>query len=142
MPRFYVYILHTDSKLADHAQHYCGATDNLLRRLVQHARGQGARITQAFKENGIGWRLATVYVMEHRCQFLAERRVKKRKNCCVFCGVCAGDEIACIRGATSVDVSTLGIPLTSAELAAVNLNQFAGQVADQEQANDDEFPPF
>lgn len=118
MPQFYVYVLHTETKLAEHAQHYCGATADLLGRLRQHARGDGACITRAFKEQGIAWRLASVFVMSHRSQFLAERRIKRRKQTCLFCGICSGDEIKCISGATSVDVSTLGIPLTSAELAA------------------------
>lgn len=116
MPRFYVYVLHTESKLAGHAQHYVGATENLLRRLIEHATGQGACITRAFALEGIEWRVASVYVMSHRCQFMAERRVKRQKQYMPFCGVCSGDEIRCIRGADSVDLDTLGIPLTSAEL--------------------------
>lgn len=121
MPTFYLYVLHTETKLSNHAQHYCGATDNLLRRLVEHATGRGARITQVFREEGIPWKLASVFIMRHRCQFAAERRVKKQKHTCHFCGVCSGDGIRLIPGAEPVDVESLGIPLTSAELAAVRI---------------------
>jgi predicted GIY-YIG superfamily endonuclease len=122
MPRFYVYVLHTDRALADHARHYCGATSDLLGRLVAHATGRGAKITQAFKREGIAWRVASVFVLDHRNQFCAERRVKRQKKTCLFCGICADEQVRCIPGATWVDPESLGIPLTSAELAAVTLN--------------------
>lgn len=118
MATFYVYVIHTERKLANHAQHYVGATDNLLRRLVQHAKGQGACITRAFKEQGIAWRVASVYVMEHRTQYQCERRIKRQKQYNPFCGMCSGEEIRCIPGSTTLDLESLGIPLTSAELAA------------------------
>lgn len=116
MPRFYVYVLHTERKLADHAQHYVGATDDLLTRLIAHATGRGACITRAYAEQGIEWRVATVYVMEHRCQFLAERRIKRQKQYNPFCGVCSDECVRSIAGAMTVDLDTLGIPLTSREL--------------------------
>lgn len=119
MPQFYVYVLHTDRPLADHASHYVGATSDLLRRLVQHATGQGAKITQAFALAGIEWHVASVYVMSHRCQFLCERRVKKHKQSSKFCGTCSGDAIRCIAGATTADLESLGIPLTSTGLRAL-----------------------
>lgn len=133
--KFYVYVLHTDEKLSNHAQHYCGATTNLLQRLVAHATGRGARITQAFREAGIGWRLASVFVMEHKAQFNAERRVKRQKKTSLFCGVCSGDLIRGIKGSDSVDVESLGIPLTSAELAALKPTEPVC-----ESVSDDEIP--
>lgn len=116
MPQYYVYVLHTERKLADHAQHYCGATSDLLARLIAHATGRGAKITQAFLEQGIEWHVATVYVMSHRCQFLAEQRIKRYKQTCVFCETCSGDEVKCVKGADTVDLKSLGVPLTSQAL--------------------------
>lgn len=118
MALFYVYVLHFDTPLAEHAWHYVGATDNLLRRLQEHATGRGAKITAACLEKGIGWRVASVFTMRHRCHFLAERRVKRYHQANMFCGVCCPDGHKCIPGALAVEVEELGIPLTSAALAA------------------------
>lgn len=118
MATFYVYVLHFDRPLADHAWHYVGATDNLLRRLKEHATGKGAKITAACRLQGIGWRVASVFTMKHRCHFLCERRVKRYHQTDMFCGVCQQDEHKCIPGSTAIDLSLLGIPLTSAALAA------------------------
>lgn len=140
MPQFYVYVLHCDRKLSDHAGHYCGATDDLLRRLVQHATGRGAKITQAFLREGIEWRVASVFTMEHRCHFLAERRLKRWKKTPLVCGVCAGDDIRCVRGATSIDPEELGIPLTSQALREYAAKTQRADSTVEPAECDDEFP--
>lgn len=140
MPQYFVYILHTERKLANHAQHYCGATDQLLARLIAHATGRGAKITQAFLREGIEWRVASVFIMTHRCHYLAERRVKRRKKTCLFCEVCSGDEMRCITGATPVDVQELGIPLDSASLRAYAAKMAEAGSAVEPAVTDDEIP--
>jgi predicted GIY-YIG superfamily endonuclease len=52
-----VYLIHFD-KAYKHARHYIGFTDDVQRRMVEHASGQGARILRIVKEAGIGWILA------------------------------------------------------------------------------------
>lgn len=119
MPQFFVYVLHCESKLADHAQHYCGATSDLRSRLIAHAKGQGARITQAYREAGIVWTVATVFTLSHRGHYEAERRIKRSHATHRYCSVCSGEEHSIVRGSTTIDLSLLGIPLKSTELAAL-----------------------
>lgn len=119
MPQYYVYVLHCESKLADHANHYCGATADLRARLIQHATGRGARITRAYLEAGIAWRVATVFTLSHRGQFEAERRIKKGHRTSRYCSVCSGEAHATVSGSVPIDPELLGIPLTSTELAAL-----------------------
>lgn len=124
MATFYVYVLHADEPIGDpnnplgQARHYVGATDNLLRRLQEHATGRGAKITAAFRDAGVEWRVAAVFTMNHRCHYLAERRVKKHHHTARFCCFCSGELARCIPGALAVDPELLGIPLTSTALAA------------------------
>ena len=56
-----VYLIHFDTKLANHAQHYLGWADDLQARLECHRRGNGARLMAVITEKGIGWRLARTW---------------------------------------------------------------------------------
>jgi predicted GIY-YIG superfamily endonuclease len=80
-----VYLIHFDRRYK-HAGHYIGWARDLLRRLAEHARGQGARLMAVITEAGIGWRLARTWSGGRA----RERQIKKQGGAsrrCPLCGV-------------------------------------------------------
>ncbi len=54
-----IYLIHFETKLADHAQHYLGFVEKpecLEKRLRTHRSGQGAKILRGCEKAGIKWR--------------------------------------------------------------------------------------
>ena len=78
------YLLHFSEKIADHAGHYLGSAEDLDQRLREHARGQGARLTQVCLERGISWELVRTWPGGR----LQERTLKRRHNGRKLCPVC------------------------------------------------------
>lgn len=78
-----VYTLHFWPKLA-HAGHYTGSSDKLPARLVDHALGRGARITQVQRERGGSWVLGRVEPGGRD----RERQLKNQHNAAQHCDVC------------------------------------------------------
>lgn len=80
-----VYLLHFDRPYR-HARHYLGWADDLPRRLARHKRGQGARLLEVLKQEGIGWTLARTWPGDR-----ARERQLKNRHCsprmCPMCGV-------------------------------------------------------
>ena len=80
----YIYLLHFMEPIA-HAQHYTGSTRDLQRRFEEHHRGEGAKITRAFAEAGIGFKVARVWETTSR---EAEQEIKAQKNGRQYCRIC------------------------------------------------------
>ncbi len=93
-----VYLLHFKESLPcrtgrrpSAAQHYLGSSDNIDRRVHEHASGSGARLTSVFvSERGIGFEVSAIWecatIKEAR---LLERRLKRLKNGRKLCPRCA-----------------------------------------------------
>lgn len=79
-----VYLLHFNQPY-QHARHYLGYADDITRRLKDHRKGTGARLTQVLKANRISFRLAATWPGADR-HF--ERRLKNRKNAAKLCPIC------------------------------------------------------
>ncbi len=78
-----VYLLHF-SEPYKHAKHYMGSAVDLDARLAEHAAGQGARLTQVVKGDGITWTLARTWQGGRR----RERQLKNQggaSRCCPTC---------------------------------------------------------
>ncbi len=79
-----IYLLHFDMPLG-HAQHYMGWTADLDTRLVRHASGHSAVLTEVFRSKRIGFTLARCW----RGTRDAERRLKRRHNGRRLCPICS-----------------------------------------------------
>lgn len=79
-----VYIIHFEPAYR-HARHYVGYADDIERRMDEHERGIGARLTQVAREAGIELILTRIWEGEGR-DF--ERRLKRRKNTPRYCPLC------------------------------------------------------
>jgi predicted GIY-YIG superfamily endonuclease len=75
-----LYLLHLEAKVADHAGHYLGETDDLARRISGHRRGKGAKLLAAARRLGIGWRIVRTWEApaDRRARLDLERRLKAR----------------------------------------------------------------
>ncbi len=83
MSRSKVYTLHFWPKL-EHAGHYTGSSDKLPARLVDHALGRGARITQVQRDRGGSWVVGRVEPGGRD----RERQLKDQHNAAKHCDVC------------------------------------------------------
>ena len=84
-----VYLIHFDRPY-QHARHYLGTTDNLERRLRQHAAGRrhgGARLMEVVNEAGIIWRIACTWEGGREL----ERRLKSWNNGGRLCPICKAE---------------------------------------------------
>lgn len=79
-----VYLLHFSSPYK-HARHYTGFANNLSARLIHHANGTGARLTQVVKAAGLDWEVARIWEGGDKT---FERRLKNRKNAPKLCPIC------------------------------------------------------
>jgi predicted GIY-YIG superfamily endonuclease len=80
-----VYLLHFDRPFG-HARHYTGFAIDLPARLVQHERGQGARLLAVVRASGIGWQLARTWEGTRA----RERQLKNQGGAsrrCPLCGI-------------------------------------------------------
>src|SRR6266566_7691336 len=83
-----VYILHAEEKLAGHAGHYCGFTDNLPARIACHEHGNTSKLVAAWSRNGIRFVLAWVDLDGDRD---LEKKIKRAKNVPrYYCPICRG----------------------------------------------------
>jgi predicted GIY-YIG superfamily endonuclease len=80
-----VYLLHLSQKIAGHAGHYLGSATDLDRRLAEHRRGQGARLTQVAVELGIELRLVRTWPGGRQ----RERQLKRQKHHPRLCPLCS-----------------------------------------------------
>ena len=78
-----IYLLHFDTPYK-HAKHYTGIAKDLEARLAEHASGQGARLTQVVREQGIAWRVARTWKGDRR----RERQLKKQGGASRHCPLC------------------------------------------------------
>lgn len=87
-----IYLLHYEETIGNpdnprgQAQHYMGYAEEtrLEERIEEHRRGQGARITRAFAENGIPFVLAACWPGDRS----KERRLKRWHKHRQLCPVC------------------------------------------------------
>lgn len=82
-----VYVIHFDTPL-HHAQHYVGSSDNIERRLMEHAKGNGARLLQVLREKAIGWKVTLTIETDTPREL--ERQIKRQKNGRKMCPMCNG----------------------------------------------------
>jgi predicted GIY-YIG superfamily endonuclease len=78
-----VYLLHFDRPYK-HARHYVGRTENVRRRLAEHAAGRGARLLAVVREAGIGWQLARLWPRGAA----RERQIKRQGGHARHCPPC------------------------------------------------------
>ena len=76
------YLLHFNEPYR-HARHYLGSSKDIPVRLIEHAEGRGARLTQVVRAAGIAWRLARTWAGGRA----RERQLKQRglTRCCPLC---------------------------------------------------------
>ena len=86
-----VYLIHFDSKLSNHAQHYLGFAERLPARERHHRAGTGVLLLAKVNEAGIGWEVVRTWEGQGR---IFERRLKKMKKARCLCPVCNPDKFA------------------------------------------------
>lgn len=114
----FVYLLHFDSAISGHAQHYVGCTTNLRQRLVTHARGNGSRLSRAAAEQGVGFVCGAVGSCNLVTLKRVERQVKGWKNSTQFCTVCG--EGKQMPGTQAIPVESIAWPTDSRSLAEMS----------------------
>lgn len=100
----WVYLIHFERHY-HHAQHYIGATNDLTRRLSQHAAGDGANLIRVIQDAGISWVVARVWIAQNR--FIAEVHAKRQKNGPEFCPICNPVQTRILRGCVSYPLTEL-----------------------------------
>ncbi len=100
-----VYLLHLNQPLprgvnssgtALEAGHYIGYTDDLLRRILEHAEGHGARFMQVCHERQIDFALARTWEGKGADRSF-ERRLKNYKKAHLLCPICDPDALGRMR---------------------------------------------
>jgi len=81
-----VYLIHFDPAYR-HARHYMGWAADIERRVEEHRKGTGARLTQVVAGTGADLVLARVWEGQGRA---FERRLKNRKEAPRLCPICQG----------------------------------------------------
>ena len=86
----HVYLLHFDKKVADHAGHYLGWTQNgVADRLTTHLAGNGAKLVKAAV--AVGCKVGVAATWSHndwRDARRQERQMKRTHNVARYCPVC------------------------------------------------------
>jgi predicted GIY-YIG superfamily endonuclease len=77
------YLLHFHQRYR-HAGHYIGSSNNLAKRLQEHASGRGARLLAVIHAAGISWVLARTWEGGRE----RERQLKKQAGASRFCPLC------------------------------------------------------
>jgi len=80
-----VYLLHSEEKLAGHAGHYCGWSDNLPARIACHEHGNSSKLVAAWSRNSIRFVVARVWLDGTRED---ELHIKRAHNGPRFCPIC------------------------------------------------------
>lgn len=79
-----VYMLHF-LRPHKHAQHYVGWTSDLPARIAAHSSGQGARLVEVFRDEGIGFVVARTVRGDRRL----ERAIKNAGGSVRYCPLCS-----------------------------------------------------
>lgn len=82
-----VYVICFEEPIA-HARHYCGASDDVVFRLLAHRAGRGSALTRRAVLNNIGMRIGRV--LRSQDPWSAERQLKAAKDSSRFCLGCCG----------------------------------------------------
>ena len=100
----FVYLLHFEEKYG-HCQHYLGwaSKGGLKNRIQQHRDGIGSKLTIAFYDAGIPFRVARVW--RHATK-LQEKRIRDKANNPKLCPICAkeGREVTPLAQRCNYDV--------------------------------------
>jgi len=85
-----IYILHFSKKVAEHAQHYVGFTNDTERRLQEHlnCHENGSPLVKAAIESGFNVEVANIFEGDRK----VEREIKRQKNTSRFCSICRGSK--------------------------------------------------
>ena len=83
-----VYLLHFEPSY-QHAAHYLGFAEDIERRVAEHRKGTGARLTQVAVEAGCALHLARVWPGADRN---LERRLKRWHSGTRLCPICTGSK--------------------------------------------------
>lgn len=122
----YIYILHFGTKLA-HAEHYTGCTADLRTRLIRHANGDAARLTQVLIEEGIEWRLGGLMETSVRNMRRLERHLKDQHNAWKYCEICSQPPMA-MKGCKPWPVGLVPFEATSQALRGIAVYQLRPHV--------------
>lgn len=120
-----LYLLHFDTP-HHHAEHYLGSTNNLRRRLTQHATGRGAKLTAALHNQNEHWKLAALYIPkshETRSRKQLERRAKRRHNSRAYCPICYPQTFQAPSGTIHYPTEEITFPTTSMEITECTNSQ-------------------
>lgn len=87
-----VYVLHFDTPYK-HAKHYTGIAVNVERRVREHRRGAGAKLTKVLKENNIEfkWKMLKEYETFSEAKNEEKRLKEKVKNAKHYCPYCKAE---------------------------------------------------
>lgn len=83
-----VYLIHFLRRYK-HAGHYLGSADDVDRRMDEHRRGTGARLTQVVREAGIDFELARTWEGGRD----EERQLKRQHNSPRLCPICSNERM-------------------------------------------------
>ena len=76
-----VYLIHFDKPLK-HARHYLGYSKNDVRGRVQkHRTGNGARLMEAARKNGISWHVSRIWEGDYELEHILKRQHNARHLC-------------------------------------------------------------
>lgn len=112
-----VYLLHFKTPLA-HAQHYVGSTSALRQRLLTHAQGGGARLTEELKNQHIDWAVGGLWQTTAAQARRKERELKESKNAPQYCDICSGNAAKNLPGCPRYPAHALKFPTTRAGILA------------------------
>lgn len=79
-----LYIVHLSRKIADHAQHYMGSTENLQARLKDHMAGRGSAMLAWARAEGISFALTYAAAGSRN----DERYIKDNRKLAELCSIC------------------------------------------------------
>lgn len=120
----YVYVLHFEEPICEGGtcQHYIGCTCDLRQRLITHAQGRGARLTQVAKERGIKWQLAALGITHVTGMRRIERQLKDWHGVRGQCSICTAEPYA-IPGTKGYPLEEVPFPVRSELLAALGTKE-------------------
>ena len=79
-----VYLIHLDTPIANHAQHYIGWAKHLEKRIAHHRARSGARLLAVAVELHIDFEVVRTWEGSRQL----ERKLKNRKKARMLCPVC------------------------------------------------------
>ena len=76
-----VYLIHFDKPLK-HARHYLGySKDDVRGRVQKHRTGNGARLMEAARKNGISWHVSRIWEGDYELEHILKRQHNARHLC-------------------------------------------------------------